>query len=388
MEDFFYGLGITEPLVRALQKENITVPTDIQKQVIPSALTGKDIIGQSATGTGKTLAYLLPLLQRLDTAKRETQVLILAPTHELAMQIHRQIELIANGAGLPVISAPIIGNVNISRQIEKLKEKPHMIVGSSGRILELIQKKKIVAQTVKSIVLDEADRLLDDQNIDSVKDVIKTTLRDRQLLLFSATFSQTVQSRVKELLKDPVVVQAKAREKVPASIEHLYFMAEQRDKIEMLRKLTFHLNVRRGLVFINKGDQIGVVTEKLNYHGLDAVGLHGNSLKNERKKAVEDFRSGKARLLVASDLAARGLDIAGVLHVFNLDLPEEPEIYLHRVGRTGRSGQKGTAISLVTAGEAQRLKKFAQALKVPVTVKKLLKGKVLDAAARGKGPAK
>ncbi|CUH97363.1 hypothetical protein P22_3491 [Propionispora sp. 2/2-37] len=388
MEDFFYGLGITEPLVRALQQENITVPTDIQKQVIPPALAGKDIIGQSATGTGKTLAYLLPLIQRLDTAKRETQVLILSPTHELAIQIHRQIELVTNRAGLPVVSAPIIGNVNISRQIDKLKETPHMIVGSSGRILELIQKRKIVAQTVKSIVLDEADRLLDDQNIDSVKNVIKTTLRDRQLLLFSATFSRTVQTRIKELLKDPVVVQVKAQAKVPADIEHFYFVAERRDKIEVLRKLTFHMNVKRALVFINQGDQVGVVTEKLNYHGFNAVGLHGGSLKNERKKAIEDFRNGKARLLVASDLAARGLDIAGVRHVFNLDLPEEAEIYLHRVGRTGRSGQKGTAISLVTAGEIQRLKKFAQALRVTVIAKKLLKGKILDAADRDRGPVK
>lgn len=179
MTNNFTQTGLIKPLIDGLAKAEIASPTAIQTEVIPAVLAGKDIIGQSPTGTGKTLAYLLPLFQKLDIDKREIQACILAPTHELAIQIQRQIELLAQSSGLPVTGAPIIGDVNIARQIEKLKAKPHIITGSSGRILELIQKKKINSQTVKTIILDEADRLLDDKNIDSIKAVLKTTQKDR-----------------------------------------------------------------------------------------------------------------------------------------------------------------------------------------------------------------
>jgi ATP-dependent RNA helicase DeaD len=388
MNESFQSLAVQEALVEGLEKAGITVPTKIQEAVIPLALAGKDVIGQSATGTGKTLAYLLPIMQRIDAAKRETQSFILAPTHELAIQIERQIVDLARNAGLPITATPIIGNVNIARQLDKLKEKPHIIVGSSGRILELIKKKKIVAQTVKTIVLDEADRLLDDNNFGSVQEVIKTTLRDRQLLLFSATFPPVVIEKAKAIMKQPAVLNATGQAEVPKDIAHMYFVTEQRDKIEMLRKLTHHLGIKRALVFINKSENILETTEKLNYHGLKAVGLHGSSMKNERKKALDDFRSGKISLLVASDLAARGLDIAGVTHVFNLDFPEDPEVYQHRVGRTGRLGQSGTAISLVTKPEAVRFRKFEKILKISAGEKKLIKGKVVDALDRPASSAK
>jgi superfamily II DNA/RNA helicase len=191
MNNTFTQLGVGEALANGLQKAEITQPTGIQTQVIPLVLAGKDVIGQSATGTGKTLAYLLPLFLKIDSSKREMQALVLAPTYELAMQIQKQVELLAANSGLPVTSLPIIGDVNIVRQIEKLREKPHIIVGSSGRILELIQKRKISAHTIKTIVLDEGDRLLGEQNLEGVKAIIKTTQRDRQLLLFSATIKPT-----------------------------------------------------------------------------------------------------------------------------------------------------------------------------------------------------
>jgi superfamily II DNA/RNA helicase len=380
MSESFISLGLQEAFIEGLKKTAITSPTQIQTEVIPAALQGKDIIGQSATGTGKTLAYLLPIMQRIDTGKRETQCFILAPTHELAIQIERQIVELAQNAGLPITATPIIGNVNIARQIDKLKEKPHIIVGSSGRILELIKKKKIVAQTVKTIVLDEADRLVDESNFGSVNDVIKTTLRDRQLMLFSATFPPAIIEKAQAFMKEPVVLKAAGVAEVPKDISHMYFVTEYRDKIELLRKLTYHLEIKRALVFINKSENIAEMTEKLVYHGLKAAGLHGSALKNERKKALDDFRSGKITLLVASDIAARGLDIQGVTHVFNLDFPEDHEIYQHRVGRTGRLGQSGTAISLVTKNEALRLKKFERVLKIAISEKKLIKGKMVDAA--------
>jgi superfamily II DNA/RNA helicase len=181
-------------------------------------------------------------------------------------------------------------------------------------------------------------------------------------------------------MKDPVVLRAAGQAEVPKDIEHLYFVTEHRDKIVLLRKLMHHLAIKRALVFINKSENIIETTEKLNYHGLKAAGLYGGSLKDERKKALQDFRSGKISLLVASDLAARGLDIQGVTHVFNLDFPEDHEIYQHRVGRTGRLGQSGTAISLVTKVEVLRLKKFAKMLKINACEKRLIKGQVADAA--------
>jgi superfamily II DNA/RNA helicase len=378
MSESFENLGIIAPLLTGLQKAGIEIPTGIQILVIPLALSGKDIIGQSATGTGKTLAYLLPLFQNIDIAKRKMQAMILAPTNELAIQIKRQIEMLANNSGLLVTSATIVGNVNIARQIEKLKEKPHIIVGSSSSILELIQKRKITAHTIKTIILDEADRLLDNNNLDSVKAVLKTTLRERQLLLFSATITRTAQDRAKEFMREPEVVTVMGKSEVAPGIDHIYFLTEQRDKIEVLRKLFYAIKVERALVFINKSNNIEITVAKLSHLGFKTAGLHGGLEKEERKKAIENFRSGKIQLLVATDLAARGLDIPGIAHVFNLDLTEDPQAYLHRAGRIGRTGQSGTAISIIAAREVVLIKKYEKVLKINILAKEISRGRIID----------
>lgn len=378
MDQTFADLGVSAPLAEALHKMGMATPTDIQVQVIPAALAGRDIIGQSPTGTGKTLAYLLPVLQKIDGAVRGAQALILAPTHELAVQIQRQIELTVSHAGLAVTSALIIGNVNITRQIEKLKEKPHIIVGSGGRILELIQKKKITAQTVKTIVLDEADRLLDDKNLDSVKAVIRTTLKDRQLLLFSATITAAALARAKEFMTAPEVITVNGQGAAAPDIAHLFFIAEQRDKIEVLRKLARSIHPGRALVFINKSHDIETTVAKLNYLGLKAAGIHGSFVKTDRQKSLEDFRSGRVQLLVASDVAARGLDIPGVDYVINLDMPEDPQLYLHRAGRTGRAGQSGTALSIVTRRESALTGQLAKTLDIRMVPKRIVQGRIAD----------
>jgi ATP-dependent RNA helicase DeaD len=385
MTDSFATLGINESLAAGLKKAGINAPTGIQAAVIPPALFGRDIVGQSPTGTGKTLAYLLPLFQKIDAAKRELQAIILAPTHELAMQIFHQAELLAKNSGLPVTAVPIIGQVNIARQIDALKGKPHIIVGSSGRILELIEKRKINAQTVRTIIIDEADRLLDDTNWASVRAVVKTTLRDRQMLLLSATITPAALARASELSRAPEVVILKEQLAVPADIAHMYIVSEQRDKIDVLRKLAIHLNVTQALVFINQSEAIETTTMKLNYHGLTAAGIYGTAVKADRQKALADFRGGRLRFLVASDLAARGLDIPGVAFVFNLELPEDPQVYLHRVGRTGRAGQSGTAISIVTGKEAGLIAKLAKVLKIELVPKQLVRGKLVDVVPRRPG---
>lgn len=379
MELEFNNLGLSEELIKGLKKQEISIPTEIQQRVIPMALENKDIIAQSETGTGKTLAYILPLFSKIDFSKREMQAVVLAPTHELAVQIQKEVELLAVESGIPIRSAVMIGDVNKSRQIEKLKkEKPHIIVGSAGRILELIKLKKITAHTIKTIVLDEGDRLLDKNNITTVKAVVKTTLRERQLMLFSASLSENAINEADSIMKEPEIIRIENKNKVNPNITHLYFKCEQRDKIEMLRKLVSSINPKKAIVFLNKPEEIKLISVKLKHHNYNVEAIYGTNVKEQRQRAMEDFRNGKIQLLVASDIAARGLDIKGVTHIFNLDMPEDPKNYLHRVGRTGRAGEQGTAISIITDREQHLIKKCESILKIKIEPKDIYKGKIRD----------
>ncbi|MBC2581204.1 DEAD/DEAH box helicase [Clostridium sp. DJ247] len=378
----FDKLGLNLHLIEGLKKEDITEPTPIQEKVIPLALENKDIVGQSQTGSGKTLAYLLPIFEKIDSSKKEMQAIILAPTHELAIQIDKEIKLLALNSSVSVTSAAIIGEVNVTRQIEKLKEKPHIIVGSTGRILELIKKRKITAHTIKTIIIDEGDRLLDQHNLSAVKDVIKTTMRDRQLMVFSATISEKTLDIAKELMKDAEIIKIEEKEQVNPNINHLYLVSEQRDKIEILRKLIAAIQPERAIVFINKSEETELTTLKLQYHHIRAYGIYGSASKEERKKALEGLRSGKVQLLIASDVAARGLDVKGVTHIFNLDLPEIPKEYLHRVGRTGRAGKSGTAISIVTEKELSLIRKYEKEFNIEIEEKEIYKGTLIKPGMR------
>jgi superfamily II DNA/RNA helicase len=374
MKNNFEKLGLSGELVEGLKLMGITEPTEIQEKAIPWALENRDVIGQSQTGSGKTLAYLLPLFMKIASEKREMQAIVLVPTHELAMQIDKTAKLLSEKSGVPVTSVAIIGDVNVKRQVEKLREKPHIIAGSAGRILELIKMKKINAQTVKTIILDEGDKLLNEKNIEVVKAVIKATMRDRQLMVFSATVTEKAVSTAKELMKEPEVIKVKEENLVNPDIEHLYLQCEQRDKIEVLRKLIASTAPAKAIIFINKSDDIQITTSKLQYHNINAYSIFGTASKEDRKNAMEGFRSGKYKLLVASDLAARGLDIAGVSHIFNLDLPEDHKEYLHRAGRTGRQGMAGTCISIVTEKEVAALKKMEREFNIEISPAKIYKG--------------
>lgn len=374
----FDDLGLDPRLIEGLKKQGITGPTHIQAEAVRPALENRDIIGQSPTGSGKTLAFLLPIFQRVEAGKREMQAVILAPTHELVMQIEREIRLLAENSGIAVTSAAVIGEVNITRQIERLREKPNIIVGSAGRVLELIRRRKINAHTVKTIVIDEGDRMLDEHNADTVRDVIKTTLRDRQLMLFSATITEKTLNTAKELMKEPLVIRTEEAGRMSPGISHIYLVAEQRDKIEVLRKLAASIKPERAIVFINKSDELQLAAAKLQYHHLSVCDISGSLPKEERKKALEDFRKGAIKLLVASDIAARGLDIKGVTHIFNLDLPEDPKGYLHRAGRTGRMGEKGTVISIAAEREIPLIRRYERDLKIKIPQKVIYKGEIID----------
>ena len=360
MENEFRALGISDALIKGLEKQGITTPTQIQQKMIPAIQTGQDVIGRSETGSGKTLAYLLPLFGAIDPTIRGTQAIILTPTHELAAQVHRQAELLIQNSGISAGCALIIGTAGIQRQIERLKEKPPLVVGSTGRILELIRRRKIQAHLVKTIVLDEGVRLLADGNFADVQAVIKTTLRDRQLVLLSASVDGQTKKRAAELMKENALFLDGTTQNiaVPKQIAHDFILTTHREKFVMLRKVLAGLKPEKAIVFLNNPENIEVTVDKLNYHGIAASGIYGQAGKLERKNALEDFRTGRVRVLVASDLGARGLDIAGVTHVINLDIPEDATHYLHRAGRCGRQGAQGHVISLVTPYERRWIHRY------------------------------
>ncbi|MFZ5352301.1 MAG: DEAD/DEAH box helicase [Bacillota bacterium] len=378
MDMTFDKLGIMPAIVEGLNKQSISIATDIQEKVIPLALERRDIIGQSQTGSGKTLAYLLPIFQRIDTEKKDIQAIILAPTHELVMQIDKQIKLLAENSGLFVKSAVIIGEVNINRQIEKLKEKPHIIVGSIGRIVELVKMKRITAHTVRTIVIDEADRLLDNDHYGKTKELIKAVMRDTQIMAFSAMVNEKTTLAAKDIMKNAEIVKIEDKELINPNITHMYLLSEQRDKIEMLRKLWASLKPSCAICFINASDEVEITTAKLRFHNIEACGIYGDMPKEERQKAMEGFRKGEYKLMIATDLAARGLDVTDVTHIFNLDLPRDSKEYLHRAGRTGRFGRPGTVVSVITKREEEQIKAFEKNFRIRINIKEIYMGRIVE----------
>jgi len=376
MKEFLNKNNIDNKIITGLAMQNIKTLTEVQKMVIPEMINNKDLVVQSETGTGKTLAYLIPLFNKIDSTKKEMQGIILTPTHELAIQVLRQIELLSLNSQSNVTSIPIIGKVNIERQKEKLRKKPHIIVGSPGRILELIKMRKIGAHTIKTIIIDEADSLLNKNNYDYIKAIIKSTQRDRQVLLFSASITNETKVKAKELTKDAQYIVKKGHAKTPDTIEHMLFMSKKRDKITILRKILRIMKPKKAMIFVNKKEDIDIFTSRLIYHGHNAGGLHGDKLKKERQQTMDKFRRGKLEYLVVTDIAARGLDIENITHIINIDIPEKTKGYLHRVGRSGRMGNKGVAISIVSENEIQFINLFKKELKIDILAKIIYENKI------------
>lgn len=379
MNNSFTDLNVNSNIIEALKKQGITTPTEIQTLSIGPALENKDIIGEAFTGSGKTLAYLIPLFHKIDTSKREMQGIILAPTHELAIQIEEQIKLLAVNSNVPVTSLSIIGDVNINNQIKKLKEvKPHIIVGSTGRILDLIRKKKITAHTIKTIVVDEGDNLLDPKRASVTNEIIKTTMRDRQLMVFSASIKTETLETAKNLMKDPVIIKAEDKPLMNPNIEHMYVVCDRRDKFETLRKLLAAVKPEKAIIFVNDNEDIELTTVKLNYHNKDCYAMTGKISKEDRKLAIESFRNGKIKILVSSDVTARGLDVEGITHVFHLDLPLKLNEYLHRSGRTARGNANGISICLATVKQLNIIKKYEKEFNIEFKQKRIFGGTLED----------
>lgn len=376
----FTELHMPDTLVAALAKQGITTPMPVQEAALPVLLDGKDAYIHSETGTGKTLAYLLPLFCRIDPQQAATQLVVVAPTHELAIQIQRQACDLAQNAGLPLRTLLLIGGTALDRQIEKLKKKPQIVVGSPGRIRELIAKGKLKAHAIRTVVVDEADRVLCDENVEHVRRIILAAPRQRQLVFVSATEQKQCEREIAGLSPAVVRVSAAAAPINP-NIEHLFLVCEERDKPDVMRRLFHALKPARAIAFVHRNEMAEEVAAKLAWHQVPVADLHGAFDKNDRKRAMDGIRSGEVRVLIASDLAARGLDIPGVTHIFNLDAPAQSKAYLHRVGRTARAGAKGVAVSLFTVQELRLVRRYETDLGIAMTEVRLREGRVVPANA-------
>jgi superfamily II DNA/RNA helicase len=375
MSPTFIELGVHPDLLPALTRQSIQEPTPIQAAAIPELLQGKSAYIQAETGTGKTLAYLLPLYSKIDPKLTNAQVMVIAPTHELAIQIQRECANLSQLSGLPIRVVLLIGGTPRERQLEKLKKKPHVVIGSAGRIRELIEDGKLKTHYVRAIVVDEADRVLTSESIDDLRVMAKSTLRDRAFIFVSATERIEAEETMASLASDITRIKTVAP-LVNSNIEHLYLVCEERDKPEFVRKLIHAMKPGRAMVFVHRNETAEILASKLAHHKMRVADLHGAHDKEDRKRAMDSIRSGAIDVLIASDVAARGLDIKGVTHVFNVDVPSESGAYLHRAGRTGRAGESGTAVSLVCGPQARAVRRYESELVIVVIRIYVREGKV------------
>ena len=373
----FADLHLPPELIAALEKQQISEPTPIQIAALPILLAGDDAYLQAETGTGKTLAYLLPLFCRIDAGLAATQAVIVAPTHELAIQIQRQCSELAQNAGWPIRSVLLIGGTPMDRQIDKLKKKPQLVIGSPGRMAELIDKGKLKAKFFRSIVCDEADRLLNDESASAIRSLIAAAPPARQLIFASATLEEQTREALMQLAPNVKMLQAGTAQ-VNENIEHLYLVCEDRDKPDELRKVLHALKPERAIVFVHRNDAAERIAAKLAHHQIPAADLTSSLHKEDRKRAMDAFRSAAIHVLIASDVAARGLDIKGVTHIVNFDVPTSSKAYLHRVGRTGRAGANGIAISLVNEVEARLIPRYEAELRIQLQRVRMREGRVLS----------
>lgn len=355
----------------------------IQNQMIPALLEGKDVVAESPTGTGKTLAYLLPIFQKVDVTKKATQALIVAPSQELCMQIVDVIRSWINGTDITVV--PLIGGANPQRQIEKLKKKPTIAVGTPGRLNELVKEKKLKLHELTTIVLDEGDQLLSRDYRVIVKSFIDGADNNRQVAVVSATITDEIELVANRMLNDPVRLQVKVDETLlgGSKVVHSFVKLQQRDKTEFLRKFS-HISGVRALAFVNNLDQVLMKKSKLEFRNAPIVALHSEMKKDERKASLDAFRKGEARILIATDIAARGLDIAGLTHVIHVDVPYTKEQYVHRSGRTGRAGADGEVVTLLAYHEEQAYYKRMRELSLKPIEKILSNGQLIEGHAETK----
>jgi ATP-dependent RNA helicase DeaD len=346
MTESFNNLGLSEARIQHLETIGFETPTQIQVQAIPLILEGHDLLGQSQTGTGKTAAYSLPILDQLDPKSKEVQALILTPTRELAQQVAQAMKDFLYERGVYILT--VYGGQSIERQIRSLERGVQIVVGTPGRVIDLLERKKLKLDQLRWVVLDEADEMLSMGFIDDVKTILKKTPETRQTTCFSATMPREIRDLVEQFLKSPVNVAVQQPQAAPTRIEQqVYYVPRGWSKIKALQPILEIESPETGIIFVRTKQTASELTSKLQEAGHSVDEYHGNLSQIQRERLVQRFREGKIKLVVATDIAARGLDVENLSHVINFDLPDNAETYIHRIGRTGRAGKTGTAIALV-----------------------------------------
>ena len=349
----FAEFGLEPKVLQAITELGFEESTPIQDKAIPIGLTGKDLIGQAQTGTGKTAAFGIPLINKIPVSEVRIVALIMTPTRELAIQVSEEIGKLTKYKGLR--SLPIYGGQEIGRQIRALKKNPQIIIGTPGRLLDHINRKTIRLDDVRTVVLDEADEMLDMGFMEDIQNILKQVPTDHQTMLFSATMPANIQRLAQQFLREPEHVSVIPKQVTAPSIEQSYIEVHERQKFEALSRLLDMESPDLAILFGRTKRRVDELSEALQKRGYSADGLHGDLSQNQRDAVMRKFRDGSIDVLVATDVAARGLDVSGVTHVINFDLPQDPESYVHRIGRTGRAGKEGKAWSFVTPREVDHL---------------------------------
>lgn len=364
----FSQLGISSNLEYMLKKNQITKPTPIQTQTIPKLLEGKDVIGQAQTGTGKTLAFMLPIMEKIDTSQASVQALIITPTRELAIQITAEARKLASANGAKILAA--YGGQDVAGQIRKLKGNIHIVIGTPGRLLDHLRRETIDFWKLKVLVLDEADQMLHMGFLPDVEDIIAQTSKHRQTMFFSATMPQQIRALATRYMNNPVQIQVESKNITLDEIKQIGIETTDRGKQDSLILALEKYKPFMAIVFCRTKRRAKTLNEALQLHGYKSDELHGDLSQAKREKVMKIFRSAKIQILVATDVAARGLDIEGITHVFNYDIPQDGESYIHRIGRTGRAGEKGIAITFITPRDRQALRDIEKAIKTKIKVEK------------------
>ncbi|NHZ72007.1 MAG: DEAD/DEAH box helicase [Aquificales bacterium] len=361
----FSQLNLKPELLQAVTDQGYTEPTPIQEEIIPLMLAHHDVIGQAQTGTGKTAAFALPMLQNLTPGQGHVQGLVLAPTRELAMQVSKATYAYGQHTSARVLA--VYGGTPYGRQISRLKKGVDIVVGTPGRLLDLIKRKSLDLSQVGMVVLDEADEMLSMGFIEDIESILDETSSDRQTSLFSATMPGPIRKLADKYLRDPQLVMIKRKHLTVSTIDQRYYIVNEKDKLPALTRLFEMENISSALVFAKTRVGTGELANELSNRGFQAEALNGDLSQEARERVLNRFRKNQIQVLVATDVAARGLDIDDISHVFNYDLPQDPEIYVHRVGRTARAGKEGVAISLFTPREQGRLRRIEDVTRQKIT---------------------
>ena len=350
----FTDLNLSEDIQSAVVAAGFEKPSPIQELTIPLALEGKDVIGQAQTGTGKTAAFGLPTLDKIRTEENTIQALVIAPTRELAVQSQEELFRFGRDKGVKVRS--VYGGSSIEKQIKALRSGAHIVVGTPGRLLDLIKRKALKLNNIETLILDEADEMLNMGFLEDIEAIISRVPEERQTLLFSATMPDAIKRIGVQFMKDPEHVKIKAKELTNVNVDQYFIRVKEQEKFDTMTRLMDVDQPELSIVFGRTKRRVDELTRGLKLRGFRAEGIHGDLDQNKRLRVIRDFKNDQIDILVATDVAARGLDISGVTHVYNYDIPQDPESYVHRIGRTGRAGQEGMSVTFVTPNEMDYLR--------------------------------